>query len=191
MFLISCWMLALYRQSLSIIISAMSLPSRSRSGTRGYAHLVEIGVPVGRIWRALTEPALVRIWSGQEAEIDARKGGVYRIGKRHTGGREAHIDIFDPNRRLRLIYMHGPDSPPSDSAVVDDLLLDMRKDGTASLRVLGSGVPDASVWDKPYVRMRMNWEKCLGRMKAALEAPPPIKKPPPPPKDPPLPGLDY
>jgi len=191
MFLISCWMLALYRQSLSIIISAMSLPSRSRSGTRGYAHLVEIGVPVGRIWRALTEPALIRIWSGQEAEIDARKGGLYRIGKRHTGGREAHIDIFDPNRRLRLIYMHGPDSPPSDSAVVDDLLLDMRKDGTASLRVLGSGVPDASVWDKPYVRMRMNWEKSLGRMKAALEAPPPIKKPAPPPKDPPLPGLDY
>ncbi len=191
MILISCWMLALYRQSLSFIISAMSLPSRSRSGTRGYAHLVEIDVPVGRIWRALTEPALIRIWSGQEAEIDARKGGVYRIGRRHTGGREAHIDIFDPNRRLRLIYMQGPDSPPSDSAVVDDLLLDMRKDGTASLRVLGSGVPDASVWDKPYVRMRMNWEKSLGRMKAALEAPPPIKKPPPPPKDPPLPGLDY
>ena len=75
--------------------------------------------------------------------------------------------------------------------MVDDLLLDMRKDGTASLRVLGSGVPDATVWDKPYVRMRMNWEKSLGRMKAALEAPPPIKKPPPPPKDPPLPGLDY
>jgi uncharacterized protein YndB with AHSA1/START domain len=191
MFLISYWMLALYRQSLSIIIAAMSLPSRSRSGTRGYAHLVEIGVPVGRIWRALTEPALIRIWSGQEAEIDARKGGVYRIGKRHTGGREAHIDIFDPNRRLRLIYMSGPDSPPSDSAVVDDFLLDVRKDGTASLRVLGSGVPDATVWDKPYVRMRMNWEKSLARLKAALEAPPPIKKPPPPPKDPPLPGLDY
>jgi uncharacterized protein YndB with AHSA1/START domain len=191
MFLVSCWMLALYRQSLSIIIAAMSLPSRSRSGTRGYAHLVEIGVPVGRIWRALTEPALIRIWSGQEAEIDARKGGVYRIGRRHTGGREAHIDIFDPNRRLRLIYMSGPDSPPSDSAVVDDFLLDMRKDGTASLRVLGSGVPDATAWDKPYVRMRMTWEKSLARMKAALEAPPPIKKPPPPPKDPPLPGLDY
>lgn len=191
MFLISYWMLALYRQSLSVIIVAMSLPSRSRSGTRGYAHLVEIAVPVGRIWRALTEPALIRIWSGQEAEIDARKGGVYRIGRLHIGGREAHIDIFDPNRRLRLIYMSGPDSPPSDSAVVDDFLLDMRKDGTASLRVLGSGVPDATVWDKPYVRMRMNWEKSLARMKAALEAPPPIKKPPPPPKDPPLPGLDY
>jgi uncharacterized protein YndB with AHSA1/START domain len=171
----------------------MSLPSRSsRSGTRGYAHLIEIGVPVGRVWRALTDPGLIRIWSGQEAEIDARTGGFYRIGKRNAGGREAHIDIFDVNRRLRLIYLNNPDTPPSDSAVVDDFLLDVRKgEGTATLRLLGSGVSDATEWDKPYERMRMGWERFLGRIKVTLESPPPPKKPPPPPKDPPLPGLDY
>lgn len=171
----------------------MNAPRRStRSGTRGYAHLVEIGVPVGRVWRALTDPGLIRIWSGQEAEIDARQGGFYRIGRRSAGGREAHIDIFDANRRLRLIYLNGPDMPPSDSAVVDDFLLDVRKgEGTASLRLLGSGVPDAAEWDKPYMRMRMSWERFLARIKVTLESPPPPKKPPPPPKDPPLPGLDY
>jgi uncharacterized protein YndB with AHSA1/START domain len=171
----------------------MSLPRRStRSGTRGYAHLVEIDVPVGRVWRALTDPGLMRIWSGQESEIDARKGGLYRIGKRHAGGREAHIDIFDVNRRLRLIYLNGPETPQSDSAVVDDFLLDVRKgQGTASLRVLGSGVPDAPEWDKAYVRMRMSWERFLARLKVTLESPPQPKKPPPEPKDPPLPGLDY
>ena len=164
----------------------------SRSGTRGYAHLVEIDVPVARVWRALTDPALIRIWSGQEAEIDARKGGFYRLGRRQAGGREAHIDIFDVNRRLRLIYLNGPDTPAGASAVVDDFLLDVRKgEGTASLRLLGSGVPDATEWDKPYVRMRLTWERYLARIKIALESPPPAKKPPPPPKDPPLPGLDY
>jgi uncharacterized protein YndB with AHSA1/START domain len=170
----------------------MSLPRRStRSGTRGYAHLVEIDVPVGRVWRALTDPGLMRIWSGQEAEIDARKGGHYRIGKRHAGGREAHIDIFDANRRLRLIYLNGPETPTSDSAVVDDFLLDVRKgEGTASLRVLGSGVPDAAEWDKAYMRMRMNWERLLARIKVTLESPPVPQKAAPP-KDPPLPGLDY
>jgi hypothetical protein len=75
---------------------------------------------------------------------------------------------------------------------VDDFLLDMRKgERTTSLRVLGSGVPEAEIWDKSYVRMRMTWERFLSRIKAALEAPPPPKKPPPPPKDPPLAGLDY
>jgi uncharacterized protein YndB with AHSA1/START domain len=154
--------------------------------------LVEIDVPVGRVWRALTDRALIRIWSGQEAEIDPRKGGLYRIGKRHSGGREAHIDIFEVNRRLRLIYLNGPDTPAGDSAVVDDFLLDVRNgEGTTSLRVLGSGVPDASDWDKPYIRMRMGWERFLARIKLTLETPPAVAKPPPPPKDPPLPGLDY
>jgi uncharacterized protein YndB with AHSA1/START domain len=170
----------------------MTLPSRSaRSGTRGYALLAEIDVPVNRVWRALTEPALVGAWSGQEAEIDARKGGRYRIGKPAGGGREAHIDIFEADRRLRLIYLNDPDYPASNSAIVDDFLLDIRKGGTTSLRVLGSGVPAAVAWDKAYVRMRMSWEFCLSRMKATLEAPPPAKTPPPPVKDPPLPGLDF
>ncbi len=171
----------------------MSLPSRrTRTGTRGYAHLVEIDVPIGRVWQALTDPAIMQVWYGQEVEIQPHEGGLYRVGRRHAGGREAHIDIFDVERRLRLIYLSSPDTPPSDSAVVDDFLLDRRKgDGKTSLRVLGSGIPEASTWDREYVRMRLTWERNLARIRAALEAPPPAKKPPPPPKDPPLPGLDY
>ena len=172
----------------------MSLPRKAtRNGTRGYAHLVEISVPVARVWRALTDPGLIRIWSGLEAEIDPRKGGIYRLGKRHEDSREAHIDIFDVNRRLRLIYLSGSNWPPGDSAVVDDFLLDVRKgDGTASLRLLGSGVPESAAWDKSYVRIRMGWERLLARIKVTLESPPVPNKPKEgPPKDPPLPGLDF
>jgi uncharacterized protein YndB with AHSA1/START domain len=172
----------------------MTLPRRStRNGTRGYAHLVEVAVPVARVWRALTDPGLIRIWSGQEAQIDPRKGGSYLLGKRNAGGREAHIDIFDVNRRLRLIYLDGGDLPPSNTAVVDDFLLDVRKgEGTASLRLLGSGVPESPAWDKSYMRIRMGWERLLARIKVTLESPPVPKKPKVvPPKDPPLPGLDY
>lgn len=152
----------------------MSLPSkRTRTGTRGYAHLVEIDVPIGRVWQALTDPAVMQVWYGQEVEIQPHEGGLYRVGRRHAGGREAHIDIFDVERRLRLIYLSSPDTPPSDSAVVDDFLLDRRKgDGKTSLRVLGSGIPEASAWDREYVRMRLTWERHLARIRAALEAPP-------------------
>jgi uncharacterized protein YndB with AHSA1/START domain len=165
----------------------------TRNGTRGYAHLVEIDVPVARVWRALTDPGLIHIWSGQEAEIDARQGGMYRMGRANANAREAHIDIFEVNRRLRLIYLNGRDSPPSDSAVVDDFLLDVRKgEGTTSLRLLGSGIPEAEAWDRSYVRIRMGWERFLARIKVTLEKPPVPKKPRvEPPKDPPLQGLDY
>ena len=173
----------------------MSVPRKlTRNGTRGYAHLVEVAVPAARVWRALTDPALVRIWSGQEAEIDPREGGLYRIGPRQGGGREAHIDVFDVNRRLRLIYLNGRDTPPSDSAVVDDFLLDMRKsEGMTSLRLLGSGIPEAPTWDASYAKFRLGWERLLARIKITLESPPKPKQPkaPEPPRDPPLPGLDY
>jgi len=168
--------------------------SSRRSGTRGYAHLAEIAAPAARVWRALTDAALMQIWSGGPAEIDARQGGVYRLGSRGSGGREAHIDIFDPNRRLRLIYMNGPGMPASTSAVVDDFLLDVRTgESQTSLRLLGSGIPDTEEWDRDYTRIRLTWERYLGRIKLTLENPPRPKKPkaPPPPVDPPLPGLDY
>jgi uncharacterized protein YndB with AHSA1/START domain len=171
----------------------MSLPAKStRSGTRGYAHLVEVEVPVARVWRALTDPALVRIWSGQEVEIQAREGGLYRVGSRQGGGREAHIDVFDVNRRLRLIYLNSPGYPASESAVVDDFLLDVRKgEGTTSLRLLGSGIPESPAWDQTYLRIRMGWERFMARIKVTVESPPPRKKPLTEPKDPPLEGLDY
>jgi uncharacterized protein YndB with AHSA1/START domain len=174
----------------------MSSPRRSartRNGTRGYAHLVEIDVPVARVWRALTEPGLIRIWSGQEADIDPRQGGRYRIGKRGGSAREAHIDVFEVNRRLRLIYLNGKDSPPSDTAAVDDFILDTRRgEGKTSLRLLGSGIPESSEWDRSYASIRMGWERFLGRIKVTLESPPVPKQPAKViPKDPPLPGLDY
>jgi uncharacterized protein YndB with AHSA1/START domain len=170
----------------------MSLPRKpTRNGTRGYAHLVEIDVPVARVWRALVDPGLIRIWSGQEAEVVARQGGLYRIGKRDGGAREAHIDVFEENRRLRLIYLNGRDSPPSETAAVDDFILDVRKgEGKTSLRLLGSGISESAAWDQSYVKIRMGWERCMARIKVTLESPPPPKKKVEP-KDPPLAGLDY
>ena len=172
----------------------MNLPRKlTRSGTRGYAHLVEINVPCARVWRALTDPRLVVVWSGLQAEIDPREGGMYRIGNPLAGGREAHIDVFDVNRRLRLIYMNGRDDPTADSAIVDDFLLDVRRgEATTSLRLLGSGVPEAFAWDQSYVRMRIGWERFMARIKVMLESPPQAKKTVVvEPKDSPLRVLDY
>lgn len=163
-----------------------------RSGTRGYAQLAEIDAPAARVWQVLTDVALVRIWYGADAEIDARKGGRYRVGRIGAGGREAHIDIFDVNRRLRLIYMDGSGTPPCTSAIVDDFLLDIRKGaGKTSLRLLGSGIPEAQAWDPLYKNIRLGWERHMARIKAALEIPmrPAAARVKPP--EPPLPGIDY
>lgn len=163
----------------------------ARSGTRGYAHLVEIEAPPARVWRALTDVGLIRIWSGADAEVDARSGGLYRIGRAGGPSRDAHIDIFEAQRRLRLIYMSVPSSPPCASAIVDDFLLDVRKGpNTTSLRLLGSGIPEDAAWDPLYKKMRMGWERNMARIKVALENPPRPKLPQREFGDRPLPGLD-
>jgi uncharacterized protein YndB with AHSA1/START domain len=144
-----------------------------REGTRGYAHLVELRVPVARVWHALIDPRLMRIWSGKEAAVDARKNGLYRLGRLGAGGREAHIDIIDRHRRLRLIYLRDPSLPPADSALVDDFLLDYKSgDAMVSLRLLGSGIPENEAWDRHYGKIRSGWERYLARLKNTLENPP-------------------
>ncbi len=163
----------------------------TRYGTRGYACLAEIEAPPVRVWRALTEPALVRIWSGAPAEIDARRGGLYRVGA-DDRIREARIDVYEANRRLRLIYFAERGMPASASAIIDDFMLDVRKGpGHTSMRLLGSGIPETRAWDPFYKRVRIGWERGLARLKVALENPPrtrPLRLTPP---EPPLPGYDF
>ena len=107
--------------------------------------------------------------SSQRRDVSHRQANA-AAGKRTS--------ISSSNRRLRLIYLNGHDWPPSDSAVVDDFILDVRKgEGKTSLRLLGSGVPDAPDWDQSYVKIRMGWERFMARIKVTLESPPEPKKP--------------
>lgn len=147
-------------------------------GTRGYAHRVDINASVEAVWRALTEPAMLAQWYSPEARIDAREGGVYNA--RHGElEREAHIDVYLPPRRLRLIYMPLPGMPDDGTVLVEDFLLDRaptaaRQQGVAIvtvLRLMGSGVPEGPDWHPTYVALRRGWERALPRLKILLEKP--------------------
>jgi hypothetical protein len=81
---------------------------------------------------------------------------------------EARIDVFDPMRRLRLIYLPSDALPASDAALVDDFLLDSRGDVTI-VRLLGSGIPRDPQWDAPCLRLRTAWERALARLKVWVE----------------------
>jgi hypothetical protein len=84
---------------------------------------------------------------------------------------EAHIDVYDPNRRLRLIYLPSPSLPEAETAIVADFILEpATAPATGSiLRVLGSGIPDGPQWDTQYKRMRLGWGAALSRLKVYVE----------------------
>jgi len=136
--------------------------------TRGYAHRVDIHAPCERVWRALIDPALLAVWYAPGAQVDARAGGSHLVTPDRATERLAHIDVFDPPRRLRLIYVPQPHWPSADGVIVDDFILVAEGQGT-TVRLLGSGIPEQRVWDAASAQLRHDWGRALQRLKVAVE----------------------
>lgn len=135
---------------------------------RGYAHRVDIAADVQRVWQALIGSEHLARWCSPGARISARPGGSFRASVDRLVELEAHIDLFEPARRMRLIYLPAPGLPPTQNAIVDDFMLDMKSTDTI-VRLLGSGIPGTSDWDVPYRRLRFGWQQALTRLKVLVE----------------------
>ncbi|MBS0387445.1 MAG: SRPBCC domain-containing protein, partial [Proteobacteria bacterium] len=135
---------------------------------RGYAHRIDVNAPVEMVWHGLIDPKMISLWYGPGARVSAKAGGSYYVRADRDLEREAHIDVFDPGRRLRLIYMPPPGLPENDAVIVDDFILDTEQ-GVAVLRLLGSGFPMDDGWDVYYQRLRGGWGQALARLKVAVE----------------------
>jgi hypothetical protein len=85
-----------------------------------------------------------------------------------VGELEAAVDVFDPPRRLRLIYLPTNALPPTETALVDDFILHVDGDVTA-VRLLGSGIPSTKAWEQPFMRIKTGWERALPRLKVFVE----------------------
>jgi uncharacterized protein YndB with AHSA1/START domain len=135
---------------------------------RGYAHRVDIVADASLVWRALTDPAQLGRWCSPGAVISARPGGLFRASVDRVTEFEAQIDVFEPERRLRLLYLPSSKLPRADTVMVDDFILDRVQGGTI-VRLLGSGVPGAPEWDTQYWRLRTSWQQAMTRLKVYVE----------------------
>lgn len=136
--------------------------------SRGYAHRVDITAEPAKVWRALTEPEHLIRWCSPKAEVRARPGGLFRASVDRVIELEAHIDVYEPARRLRLIYLPCDALPPTDAAMIDDFILDPSSPSTI-VRLLGSGIPGTPDWDAQYKRLRLGWQAAMTRLKVFVE----------------------
>jgi Activator of Hsp90 ATPase homolog 1-like protein len=151
--------------------------------TRGYVHRVDIRAELEDVWQALIDPVLLAKWHVPNARIDAREGGSYLTRIDAKTVREAHIDVFIPPRRLRLIYMPFEHLPDDGAVLIDDFLVDIDQAASSAagatisiVRLMGSGVPDGREWDAMYMRLRSGWERALLRLKVSFERPDDAKR---------------
>lgn len=136
--------------------------------SRGYAHRVDIAAPRSRVWTALVEPKLLARWYGPGAEVRPREGGSFDSTLDPGIPRQATIDVFEPGRRLRLVYLPPPGLPAHEGAMVDDYLLEPEGPGTV-VRLLGSGIPSEDAWTAYYTALRTHTERALLRLKVLME----------------------
>lgn len=142
--------------------------------TRGYAHRVDLRASPEVVWEALTDASQAVQWHASEVQIDARMGGRYWISTPDGTGRDAHIDVFEAPRRLRLIYLPAAGLPSGDAVLVEDYLIAGVRDATV-LRLLGSGVPHDRAWDTFFLQLRAGQELALRRFKLFLERQPAVR----------------
>ena len=141
---------------------------------RSFAHRVDIGVPVQRVWRAFTDSRLLERWTTRGASITPREKGQMQISFSAGFEMDAHIDVLVTPQRIRLILlptkgMPSADAASSETAIVEDFLFERLAATGSSVRLLSSGVPSAQAWVTYYLQKRRHWELALTRLKVFLE----------------------
>jgi len=136
---------------------------------RGYMQGFESNASAAALWRALTDPGMLSLWYATEAAVEPKVGGRYYVVTRLFGTRDAHIERFEPGSRLQLLFAPNPEWPPlSDSALIEDFIIDERK-GQRMLRVMGSGIPAGEEWGRTLVRLRTGWALAFAQLQLRLK----------------------
>jgi len=138
------------------------------SAYRSFAHRVEVGAPVERVWRAFTDSRVLERWTTRGATVTPREKGRMHVVFGEGMELDALIDVLVTPQRMRLILLPTRGMPGTDAVIVEDFLFE-RAPSACVVRLLSSGVPSQQDWVTYYLSKRRYWEMALARLKVLLE----------------------
>ncbi len=102
--------------------------------------VLQLEARIERVWHAITDPAELARWFGDEAEIDLRPGGDAAMVWQEHGRYAMRIEEVEPPTRLVWSWVHEPgvafeDVPPTRV----EWTLAPRDDGGTTLRLRETG----------------------------------------------------
>jgi len=136
---------------------------------RSFAHRVEIGAPVERVWRAFTDSRVLERWTTAGASVAPREKGRMQVLFGDGVELDAHIDVLVTPQRIRLILLPTRGMPGTDAVIIEDFLFERASPTLTVVRLLSSGVPSKQAWVSYYLSKRRYWELALTRLKVFLE----------------------
>lgn len=140
---------------------------------------IEIGAPVDAVWKALTDAEELTRWFPLQATVKPEAGGSIWIswGAPYEG--DARIEIWEPNRRLRLVNDVDASAMKEELGgtmrghtgairIVQDFELESAGGGTR-LRLVHFGFGPEAVWDDEFDSIRRGWKFELNGLRHYLE----------------------
>ncbi|MCG8608542.1 SRPBCC domain-containing protein [bacterium] len=158
----------------------------SVSNTRHVEKTVEIDVPVSDVWKALTDAEELKCWFPIDAEVEPGMGGKIRIAWRDEFEWVFHIETWDDEKHLRLVYdpaedftassilpSDSPENTPNQREPAGPLTVDYHlegKEGGTILRLVHSGFGLGANWDQEYDSVSRGWSSELISLRHYLQA---------------------
>jgi uncharacterized protein YndB with AHSA1/START domain len=121
-----------------------------------------VEAPPDVVFSFFTEPEKYRRWKGEEADLDPRPGGRYRVKMDETNVvRGQYVDVDPPRRVVFTWGFEGNEALPPGTSRVEVTLV---PDGEATIvRLRHTGLPD----EEARSQHETGWRLYLGRLAAA------------------------
>jgi uncharacterized protein YndB with AHSA1/START domain len=144
---------------------------------RAFEMTIEIAVSPDAVWQALTDPAEVTRWFASQADIEPGPGGKWMISWDGHWPWTTEIQIWEPNRHLRLIDRNArPFDAKGEAAITSVAPMPIAIDwhleatgGSTTLRLVHSGFGRGGAWDDEYEGVSLGWPLELNGLKYYLE----------------------
>jgi uncharacterized protein YndB with AHSA1/START domain len=147
------------------------------SDTRAFEMTIEIAVSPDALWQALTNAEDLVRWFPTQADITPGKGGKWLISWDGNWSWQNEIEIWEPNRHLRVVDRTGRPYDGTTGEVKQsvaplpiamDWILE-GKGGSTTLRFVHSGFGRGSAWDDEFDGISTGWPLELNGLKHYLE----------------------
>jgi uncharacterized protein YndB with AHSA1/START domain len=134
---------------------------------RAFEMTMDLDAPVEQVWAALTTAEELMRWFPLQARVTSGEGGSMHWSWDGAWDWDTRIDVWDPNRRLRLVQdtvqmTDATGKPvPSDDRQPVTLALDFQLEthaGKTRLRLVHSGFGQGAQWDDELDSVSKGWQ---------------------------------
>jgi uncharacterized protein YndB with AHSA1/START domain len=109
-------------------------------GERVVERTLELSAPIERVWRAISDPAELSRWFGDQTRLEVRPGGDGAMAWDAHGTFAVRVEVVEPPRRLVWSWVHEPDVAFEEApATRVEWTLTAREDGGTTLHLRESG----------------------------------------------------